>query len=90
MHNVIYFYNKLVIPILVALLTTMMTIGIIFYLADQNKKSQDIDKVTHLRRMIKKGSVSSLVTLGEMYESGQGVKKDLNKAQELFRRAISY
>ncbi len=82
--------NKILVPLFVALLSVVLTISVLFYMANENQRITDLEKVNYHRRMIAAGSISSLVTLGEMYEKGQGVEKNLSKAQELFRRAIKF
>jgi len=38
-------------------------------------------------QMVLQGNVEAIMKLGEMYEQGQGTKKDLNKALEMYKKA---
>lgn len=89
MDNLNALYNKLFLPVIIGLLTTLFTLIVIYNLAEDKQQHKYVEKAQYHKKMIKSGSISSLVALGEMYEKGQGVKKNLLKAQELFIRAIN-
>ncbi len=38
-------------------------------------------------QMVEQGNVEAIMKLGEMYEQGQGTRKDLNKALEMYKKA---
>lgn len=77
------------IAFLLFLVSIIIILAAYFYTVE-NRKNYLSAMVKYHTRMIKLGNISSLVELGKMYEKGEGVKKDLSKAQELFKKAINF
>jgi hypothetical protein len=76
--------------VLVIFITLMMIAVVSYFYTAEKRKVHLSNMVKYHTKMIKSGSISSLVELGKMYEKGEGVKKDLTKAQELFKKAINF
>ncbi len=72
------------------LVTISILVSVAYFYTVEKRKTYLSNMVKYHTKMIKSGSISSLVKLGEMYEKGEGVKKDLVKAKELFKKAINY
>ena len=73
------------------ILVSLSIVVVASYLYTVEKRKIHLSNmVTYHNKMIKSGSISSLVTLGKMYEKGEGVEKNLSKAQELFKKAINF
>ncbi|MFV1984886.1 MAG: SEL1-like repeat protein, partial [Thiohalomonadales bacterium] len=71
------------------LMISLILISLYIY-ADERILSGIIKKSSLNETMIKSNSISSLLTLGEMYQKGLGVEKDLLKAQKYYRVAMNY
>lgn len=71
-------------------LSLSLIVAISYFYTVEKRQVQLSNMVKYHTKMIKSGSISSLVELGKMYEKGEGVKKDLSKAQELFKKAINF
>lgn len=84
-------FNKIFMPLFMVLFTVVLTINAVYFISDGDTVvNQDQFDDNHYSNIVKKGNVSSLITLGEMYEKGQFVQKDLAKSQEFFKKAIDY
>jgi len=71
-------------------LTVIAVVTAAYFYSAEKREAYLSNLVKYHTKMIKSGSISSLVELGKMYEKGEGVKKDLSKAQELFKKAINF
>ncbi len=82
--------SKFYIKSLVIFLSVFIVISIsyLYIIKKQEEKLKNL--VEYHTRMVESGSISSLVKLGEMYEKGEGVEKDLVRAKELFKKAINF
>jgi hypothetical protein len=69
--------------------TTVLTINAIYFMSIGNSDNLNISSNSY-SDVVKKGNISSLITLGEMYEKGHFVNKDLEKSQAFFKKAINY
>ncbi len=82
--------SKFYIKSLVIFLSVFIVISISYLYIIKKQEAKLKDLVEYHTKMIESGSISSLVKLGEMYEKGEGVEKDLIKAKELFKKAINF
>ncbi len=73
----------------IGLMISLILISLYIY-ADDRILSGLIKKSSLSEKMIKSSSITSLLTLGEMYQKGLGVEKDLLKAQKYYRVAMNY
>ncbi|VAX00988.1 16S rRNA processing protein RimM [hydrothermal vent metagenome] len=82
-------YKNHTIAVLILISISVLVSASYFYTVEKRKKYLN-NMVEYHTKMIKSGSFNSLVKLGEMYEKGEGVEKDLVKAKELFKKAINF
>ncbi|MFV2059989.1 MAG: SEL1-like repeat protein [Gammaproteobacteria bacterium] len=85
-----FIFKKILVPLFMVLFTTMLTLNAMYFMSAENTDDQEVSYSDSYNDIVKKGNISFLITLGEMYEKGHFVKKDLAKSQAFFKKAINH